>query len=129
MSDNKKTIFIVDDDEFILDMYAIKFREEGFEVEVAKSGEEALRRVREGFYSQITLLDIIMPGLDGFEFLRIMKKENLLRDSLIVVLTNLGQKEDVQRALDLGAHDYIVKAHFTPLEVVKKVNSLLEHRS
>lgn len=129
MGEANKTIFIVDDDEFLLDMYAVKFRETGFEVEVAKSGEEALRRVREGLVPRVVLLDIVMPGLDGFEFLKMVQKENLLKDSLVVILTNLGQKDDVQRALVLGARDYIVKAHFTPSEVVKKVNSLLEQKS
>lgn len=121
-------ILIVDDDEFLLDMYALKFRETGFEVEVARGGEEALGKIRGGFNPQVLLLDIVMPAVDGFDVLRTVKKENLIPQTLLVVLTNLGQKEDIEKGLHLGAHDYIVKAHFTPTEVVKKVLALLEKR-
>jgi DNA-binding response OmpR family regulator len=123
-----KKILIVDDDEFLLDMYALKFRESDFSVEVARSGEEALTQMRQGLNPAVILLDIVMPNIDGLEFLRVAKKENLLRDSMVVVLSNLGQKEDIERGLKLGAQDYIVKAHFTPSEVVKKVLALLERK-
>ncbi|MDP3784953.1 MAG: response regulator [bacterium] len=123
-----KKILIVDDDEFLLDMYALKFKESGFEVEVARGGEEALEKVRGGLKPEAVLLDIVMPTLDGFDVLKFIKKENLIPNAVLVVLTNLGQKEDVEKGLQLGAHDYIVKAHFTPSEVVKKVLSLLEKK-
>ena len=119
-------VFIVDDDEFLLDMYAVKFRESGFEIEVARGGEEALAKIKSGYAPEAILLDIVMPGLDGFEMLRTMKKENLGAGSRVIILSNLGQKEDIARGLELGAKDYIVKAHFTPTEVVKKVEALLE---
>ena len=119
---------IVDDDEFLLDMYALKFKESGFAVEVARSGEEALTQMRQGLNPLVILLDIVMPNIDGLEFLRVVKKENLLGDSMVIVLSNLGQKEDIERGLKLGAQDYIVKAHFTPSEVVKKVLTLLERK-
>ena len=118
-------VFIVDDDEFLLDMYAVKFRESGFEVEIARGGEEALAKIQSGYVPDAILLDIVMPGLDGFEMLRMMKKENLGGGSRVIILSNLGQKEDIERGLELGAKDYIVKAHFTPTEVVKKVEALL----
>ncbi len=123
-----KKILIVDDDEFLLDMYALKFKESGFEVEVARGGEEALEKVRGGLKPEVMLLDIVMPTLDGFDVLKFIKKENLIPGAVLVVLTNLGQKEDIEKGLHLGAHDYIVKAHFTPSEVVKKVLSLLEKK-
>ena len=119
-------VFIVDDDEFLLDMYAVKFRESGFEIEVARGGEEALAKIKSGYAPDAILLDIVMPGLAGFEMLRTMKKENLGAGSRVIILSNLGQKEDIARGLELGAKDYIVKAHFTPTEVVKKVEALLE---
>lgn len=118
-------VFIVDDDEFLLDMYAVKFRESSFEVEVAHGGEEALSKIQSGYAPDAILLDIVMPGLDGFEMLRTMKKENLAKGSQVIILSNLGQKEDIERGLELGARDYIVKAHFTPTEVVKKIETLL----
>lgn len=118
-------VFIVDDDEFLLDMYAVKFRESGFEVEVARGGEEALSKIQSGYTPDAILLDIVMPGLDGFEMLRAMKKEQIGAGSQVIILSNLGQKDDIERGLGLGAKDYIVKAHFTPTEVVKKIETLL----
>lgn len=122
---NDKKILLVDDDEFLLDMYSLKFREEGFQVEVARGGEEALGLLRGGLAPDIILLDIVMPAVDGFEFLRIARKENLHKNSKIIILSNLGQREDIDKGLALGASDYIVKASSTPSEVVRKVQSIL----
>ncbi|MBI2175520.1 MAG: response regulator [Parcubacteria group bacterium] len=122
---SKKIVFIVDDDEFLLDMYVLKFQESGFAIEVAKGGEEALEKLRAGLKPDVMLLDIVMPHLDGFELLRIVKKEQLSPRAKIIMLTNLGQKEDVDRGLRLGADDYIVKAQFTPTEIVQRVQAIL----
>jgi len=127
MADQPK-ILLVDDDEFLLDMYSVKFKEAGFEIEIASSGEAALEKIRKGTYDAI-LLDIIMPVLDGFEVLQQMKKENLLSKSVVVVLSNLGQKEDIERGMYLGANDYIIKAHFTPREVVEKIKQHLSEKT
>ena len=124
MADQKK-ILIVDDDEFLLDIYSLKFREAGFDVSLAQGGEEALNLLRQGSTLDVILLDIVMPTIDGFEFLRIAAKENIIRNAIVIVLSNLGQKDDIDKGLTLGAKDYIVKANSTPSEVVKKVQSLL----
>ncbi|OGF87209.1 hypothetical protein A3B19_03160 [Candidatus Giovannonibacteria bacterium RIFCSPLOWO2_01_FULL_46_32] len=121
---NPTKVLIVDDDAFLLDMYAIKFRESGFAVDIAKNGEEALAKSKSA-NPDVILLDIVMPKMDGFDVLRALKKDNLAPNAVIVILTNLGQKEDVERGLKLGASDYVVKAHFTPSEVVAKVKGLL----
>ncbi|MDP3785444.1 MAG: response regulator, partial [bacterium] len=89
MNDQKK-IFLVDDDEFLLDMYSVKFRESGFQVDLARGGEEALAVLRQGLAPDIILLDIVMPAIDGFEFLRISGKENLCKNSKVIILSNLG---------------------------------------
>ena len=117
-------VLIVDDDAFLLDMYSIKFKESGFSVEIAKNGEEALAKAK-SLNPDVILLDIVMPKMDGFDVLRAIKKDNIAQGAVIFILTNLGQKEDVDRGLRLGASDYIVKAHFTPSEVVAKVRSFL----
>lgn len=117
-------VLIVDDDAFLLDMYVFKFKESGFEVEVAKNGEEAVSLAK-STNPDVILLDIVMPKMDGFEVLRAIKANNVSPNAVIVVLSNLGQKEDVEKGLKLGANDYIIKAHSTPSEVVAKVNSLL----
>lgn len=128
MEPNNIKVLIVDDDNFLLDMYSIKFRESGFLVEVAKSGNEALEKAKE-MTPDVILLDVVMPQLDGFEVLRSLRQEKIAEGAIVVILTNLGQKEDVERGLGLGADDYVIKAHFTPSEVVNKVKNLLAKRT
>lgn len=122
--DNAIKILLVDDDEFLLDMYSLKFKEAQFMLDVATSGEMALEKLRKNTYD-VMLLDIVMPALDGFEVLQQMRKENLAKDMLVIILSNLGQKEDIERGMQLGASDYVIKAHFTPKEVVEKVRQNL----
>lgn len=126
MASNKYKILIIDDDEFLLDMYSIKFKELGYNVEIAFSGSDALEKIKKGLEPDVVLVDIVMPNMDGFEFLRQAKKENLLKKSKVVVLSNLGQEEDIKKGKELGADDYIVKAYFTPMEVTKKIEALLK---
>lgn len=129
MTNKTYKIMIVDDDDFLLDMYSLKFRNSGYEVETAKSGEEALEKIRTGLEVDAVLLDVVMPGTDGFEVLKIIKKEKLLPKAVFVFLTNLGQKEEVERGMKLGADDYIIKAYFTPTEAMKKVEEALKKKS
>ena len=119
-------ILIVDDDPYILEMYLLKFNEAGFQVEKASNGKEALEKVT-SFQPDLILLDIVMPVYDGFEVLKRLKESGELEKTKVVILSNLGQREDLERGMGLGAADYIIKAHFTPSEVVAKVNTLL-HR-
>lgn len=130
-SENKKRILIVDDDEFLLDMYTVKFKEAGFEVDFAAEGRTAKEKMRKHRYDAI-LLDIVMPQLDGFTILKDLRQEKgnvNIKDALIVYLTNLGQREDIEKGLALGVDDYIIKAHFTPSEVVRKVEELLAKKA
>lgn len=121
-----KKVLIIDDDGFLLDMYSVKLREMGFDVEIAFGAPEALEKIRAGISPDVVLLDIIMPGMDGFEFLENVKKEKLLKNSKILILSNLGQEEDIKKGLALGASDYIIKAYFTPSEIVKKIEKLFK---
>lgn len=116
-------ILLIDDDPFIVDMYVLKFKEEHFEVETAHDGKEGLKKIKE-YNPDVVLLDVVMPAMDGFETLEALKKDSTCQ-CRVILLTNLGQKEDVERGMHLGADDYIIKAHFTPSEVVAKVKSLL----
>ena len=122
-------VLIIDDDEFLLDMYSLKFRESGYEVEIAFNGSEALDKITTGTMPEVVLLDIVMPNMDGFEFLKQLQGKKLLDKVKVIILSNLGQKEDIEKGRKLGAKDYIVKASFTPTEVVNKVNALLGGRS
>lgn len=122
----KYKILIIDDDEFLVDMYSIKFREQRFEVEIAFSGNEAIEKIKNGLNPDMILVDLVMPNMDGFEFLREIKDKGLTKNSKVIILTNLGQEDDIKKGLALGADDYVIKAHFTPSEVIKKVLAVLE---
>ena len=124
MMQKQKNILLVDDDEFLLDMYAVKFKSSGFNIEIARGGEEALAKLKEGFSPDIILLDLVMSKMSGFEFLEEVKKDNKF-SCRVVILSNLGQKEDIEKGKKFGISDYIVKAYLTPSEVVEKVKSLL----
>ena len=119
-----KKILIVDDDPFILDMYTLKFKERGFDVAIGRDGKTGLAKVKE-IQPDILLLDIVMPGMDGFEVLKTLKEGATGPLPKIVFLTNFGQKDDIERGLQLGADDYIIKAHYTPTEVVEKIEQIL----
>ncbi len=120
-TDKKYSILIVDDDKFLSEMYSIKFSERGFVVETASDGPTALSKVEAGLKPDIFLVDIVMPGMDGFELIQRLKEKNPESKQIIIILSNLGQKEDVEKGLGLGADGYIVKASATPTEVVDKV--------
>lgn len=122
----KKKILIVDDDNFLLDMYAFKFSQSGFEVETFLDGAEVLEKLKAGEKPDVILMDLIMPGIDGFELLERMNKEGLAADSTRIVLSNKSQQADIERCDSLGVACYITKANSTPSEVVSKVMKILE---
>ncbi|MBX4210733.1 response regulator [Candidatus Parcubacteria bacterium] len=121
--DESKTykVLLVDDDKFLVTMYANKFKTKNIEVTGANSGEDALGKLREGFVPDIILLDIIMPGMDGIEILEAMKKENLAPKAVYIMLTNQGDSPQIEKARELGVHGYIVKATTIPSQVVDEV--------
>ena len=126
MSKNKKTkVLIIEDDSYISDMYRIKLESENFEVLIAKDGIIGIKTM-EKQKPDIVLLDIVMPKVDGFSVLKIIKKNQELKEIPVVLLTNLSQKENVERGFELGADSYIIKAHFTPSEVVEKIKNILK---
>jgi DNA-binding response OmpR family regulator len=106
-SEKKYKVLIIDDDKFLLDMYSMKFSEKEFMVEVAFGSMEALEKLKGGNHPDIILLDIVMPTMDGFELLQEIKNQNLAPEAVIIILSNLGQKEDIERGLKLGADGYI----------------------
>ncbi len=125
MEQTKKKIFIIDDDTFLLDMYALKFNQSGYEVITSLGPEDALEKMRGGLNPDVILLDIMMPVMDGFEMLEKMKEENLCQNTLRIILSNRGQQSDIARGEALGATGYIVKASSTPSEVIIKVAEML----
>lgn len=126
MENKKSKVLIVDDDKFLLNMYSIKFSKNGFNVDSAISGEEALAKIKGGFVPDIILLDIIMPGMDGFQVLNNLKKNNIAPNALIIMLTNQGQLSDIEKAKNLGIGGYIIKATTIPSEVVEEVTRIYD---
>lgn len=121
-------ILIVEDDKFLRELINRKLRSENFETVLAVDGESALDLV----VSQnpdIILLDLILPGINGFEVLGKIKDNEDIKNIPVIILSNLGQKEDVDKGMGLGAVDYLVKAHFTPSEIVDKINQVLAKSS
>lgn len=126
MTDEKrKKVLIVDDDKFLLDMYTIKFNENNFDVVAALGSIEALSKIKEGVDPDVALLDVVMPAMDGFELLEAIKRDRLLPNAKVIILSNLGQQSDIDKGKALGADGYIVKANATPSEVVGKVKEIL----
>ncbi len=124
----KKTIMLVDDDKFLLDMYAIKFGQSGFNVIASLGSDDALAKLREGAKPDLLLFDIAMPGIDGMEFLEIVQKENLAPQALKIALSNQNEPSDMEKCKSLGCDDYFIKATMTPLELITKVMATMKSR-
>ncbi len=120
-----KTILLVEDDQFLIDIYTTKLNEAGFSAEVAVDGESGLRKLKEKNFD-ILLLEIVLPKIDGWELLQEIKKEKKLEHLKIIILSNLGQKEEVEKGLKMGVAKYLIKAHFTPGEVVEEIKQTLK---
>lgn len=121
-------VYLVDDDRFLLDLYAIKFRDAGHEVAVFGGGEDLLAALRkEGVPApDVILLDLIMPGISGFETLEAIRKERLAKGTKIVILSNQGQDSDIEKAKQLQADGYIIKASAIPSEVFAETLRTIE---
>jgi len=116
--DNKTRVLLVEDDEFLQRMYATKFEREGLEVITASDGEAAFSVLQKNEV-KLALVDIMMPKMDGFEFLKKVRADKKLSSLPVIVLTNLNNEEDIRQAKKLGALEYIVKANFLPSEVLE----------
>ena len=128
MEGEKRKILIVDDDNFLLDMYALKFSQNNFDVYTAENGVDAIEKIKSGLQPNIFLVDIIMPEMDGFEMLEKINKDNLSPDSVKIILSNKSEQADVERGNKLGVSGYIIKANSTPLEVINEVVNILSKK-
>lgn len=123
------SILLVEDDSFISGMYETKLTNLGYNVEVIDNGEAASQRLEQDPLPDLVLLDIVLPKRDGFEILDDLHSNDRTKNIPVILLTNLGQKPDVERGIKLGADDYIIKAHYTPTEVVDKITKVLASQS
>ncbi|OHA62542.1 MAG: hypothetical protein A3E07_00310 [Candidatus Wildermuthbacteria bacterium RIFCSPHIGHO2_12_FULL_45_9] len=119
-----KKILIIEDDKFLRELIVQKLGKEGYEIVEAAEGEDGLKKLRES-NPDLVLLDLILPGIDGFEVLKQAKADTQTASTPVIILSNLGQKDDVDKGLELGAIDYLIKAHFTPGEIVEKIAGVL----
>ncbi len=129
MEGERRKILIVDDDTFLLDMYAFKFSQHNFEVYTAPGGPQAIEKLKDGLSPSIILMDITMPDMDGFEMLEKINKDNLSPSSTKIILSNKSQQSDIDRGNSLGVSGYIVKANSTPAEVITQVVEILSKKA
>jgi CheY-like chemotaxis protein len=115
-----KKILIIEDEEIILGLLQRKLTAEGYEVSVARDGDEGLRAMKE-VKPDLILLDIIMPKMGGFEVMEEMNKDKELKKFPVIVISNSGQPVELDRAQQLGAKDWLIKTEFDPQEVIDKV--------
>jgi DNA-binding response OmpR family regulator len=121
----QKTILVVEDDNFLLSMYATKLNLENYKVLQATTGVQALKVVSKEL-PDLILLDLKLPEMDGFEVLKNLKASKETGAVPVIVLTNYSEKEHIDQCFSLGAADYLIKAHFVPSEVVAKIKRILE---
>lgn len=119
-----KFILLIEDDPFLIDIYSRKFKKSGFEIKVAENSQKAFH-IMEEKQPDLILLDIVLPQVDGWSILKKIKSDKSLSEVKIVVFSNLGQKEEVEKGLGLGAIKYLIKAQHTPSEVVEEVKKIL----
>ena len=118
-------ILFVEDDPTLQKTLCLSLEKEGYEVKPAMDGEIGLSTAKE-MKPDLILLDLILPKLDGFEVLAELKKDEATKDILVIVLTNLETTEDIQKALNLGATTYLVKANYDLKDVLEKVKSSIK---
>lgn len=120
----KRKVLLVEDDGFLASIYAQKLELEGFDVVFATNGEDGLK-LADKDHPDLILLDLLMPKMDGFEMLATLKANTATKDIPVLILTNVGQRDDVERCMKLGAAGYVIKAHSLPHETVKRVKEIL----
>jgi len=123
----EENILIIEDDKFLRELISRKLINENFKIDEAIDGEEGLKKLQEA-KPDLILLDLILPGLDGFEVLERIKDDPSTSIIPVLILSNLGQRDEIERGLKLGAVDFLVKAHFTPEEIVGKIKEILSKK-
>lgn len=116
-------ILLVEDDPFLIDIYTTKLKEFGFDVKVVDDGKKVLAAAQEEHPDMIAL-DIVIPHMDGWEVLRQLKTNAATAPLKVVILSNLGQAEEIERGMSLGAAGYLIKAHYTPSQIAEEIKKL-----
>lgn len=120
-----KSILLVEDDPFLVDIYCQKFKKSGFDIRVTDNATKTFQFLEEKI-PEIILLDIVLPQMDGWSILKKIRDNEAWKNCKVVVLSNLSQKEEVEKGLSLGANKYLIKSQYTPLEIVNQISKMLE---
>ena len=118
-------ILLVEDDPLLIDIYTTKLREFNFEVQVVADGDKVKEEIVK-FKPDLVVLDIVLPHMDGWDILRQIRGDKELRETKVMILSNLGQKDEVDRGIELGAVRYLIKADYTPTQIIKVIEKILE---
>ncbi len=121
---NKKKILIIEDEKDLKFLLRQALEEEGYQVTEVMDGEEGLEQLKGGLNPDLILLDLLLPGMDGYEFLTRVKASSNFASIPVIVISNLGQEEEIQKALDLGATDYLIKANFTLDQILERMKKV-----
>ncbi|MEA2088510.1 MAG: response regulator transcription factor [Patescibacteria group bacterium] len=119
-------ILIIEDDSFLSDFYGKKLSDKNYEVFIASDGEKGVKIAKEK-KPDLILLDLVLPKMSGFDVVKELKSGDC-KNIPIVLLTNLNEKENIDKALDMGVEDYLIKVYFTPSEIVEKIKNILSKR-
>jgi len=122
----KKSILLVEDDPFLIDIYSQKFKKSGFDIKIAENASKLFQLLEEEV-PEVILLDIVLPQMDGWSILKKIRANKDWDKCQIIVFSNLSQKEEIEKGMALGANQYLVKSQHTPLEVVSKVEKMLKN--
>lgn len=120
-----KKIFIIEDDIFLQGLEATKLKKSGFDVEVAANGEEVSKILEKKSKIDLVLLDLMLPGMDGFDVLKMIKKEEYLATTPVIIFSNLSEEKDIEKAKSLGAQDFMIKSNFNLDELTVKIKEVL----
>lgn len=120
-------VLVVEDDSFLRKLLSDKLRHEGFELFEATNGQEALDFLKNN-KPILMLLDLMMPGVDGFQVLESVRRDERIKDLPVIVLSNVGEKNMIERVQQLGADDYLIKAHFVLDEIIERITKVLGKR-
>lgn len=124
---DKKRVLLVEDDSFLRELFLKKLKQFDFEIEGAQNGREGIEKVS-SFKPDIVVLDIIMPEVNGIDVIKAIRAldDRDLSSVPILVVSNLGQEEEIAKALRYGANDYLIKAHFDTDEIVRRIEEQLQ---
>ena len=119
------TILLVEDDPFLIDIYKDRLTEQGFSIEVARKGEEIFDKLKKKI--DLILLDIVLPDISGWDILEKIKSDNRFKKIPVIILSNIADKEEIDKGLKMGAEKYLVKAYYSPSQVLKEIKKVVSY--